>query len=167
MTGRNKMDERILEQLRDIHYPPDPTWWPPALGWWLLASLAVFIVALTAYRIRKRTENIRPYIIANELLNKLYTKHHRGEIEGIEYTNQANEIIKRLLVHIKKDPRAVAASGESWLHILDDLSNTKEFTLGTGRILGNQRFSDQPIENTAAIHFLLSNLVNSLKIKND
>ncbi|MAZ45458.1 MAG: hypothetical protein CMD74_01990 [Gammaproteobacteria bacterium] len=161
------MDEIILEQLRDIHYPPDPDWWPLALGWWLLVSLTIFITVLTTYKIRKNIENSRPYTIADELLNELYTKLKHEEIEGTEYANRANEIIKRLLVHIKKDPRAVPASGESWLQILDDLSNTKEFTLGAGRILGSQRFSNQLSGNTAAIHSLLSNLVNRLKIQND
>ena len=32
-------------QLRDIHLPADPGWWPPAPGWWLLAAVLVALLA--------------------------------------------------------------------------------------------------------------------------
>lgn len=30
-----------LDQLKDIHLPPAISWWPPAPGWWLLATLVL------------------------------------------------------------------------------------------------------------------------------
>ncbi len=35
----------LAAQLRDIHLPPEPSWWPPQPGWWLIA-LAVLAAGL-------------------------------------------------------------------------------------------------------------------------
>ena len=33
-----------LEQLKDLHTPPAPGWWPLAPGWWLLATLVLILL---------------------------------------------------------------------------------------------------------------------------
>ena len=62
------MQENPLQQLRDVHLPLEPGWWPPAPGWWLLICIcivAVFFLGLTAWRGHKRKRPIRS---AKELL---------------------------------------------------------------------------------------------------
>lgn len=42
--------------LRDIHLPPDPSWWPLAPGWWAIAALVVLgfcVVAWVSWRRRR------------------------------------------------------------------------------------------------------------------
>lgn len=43
----------LLEELRGIHLPPDPSLWPPAPGWWILA-VAIVIVAWWALGMTRR-----------------------------------------------------------------------------------------------------------------
>ena len=64
------MQENPLQQLRDVHLPLEPGWWPPAPGWWLLICsciVAVFFLGLTAWRGHKRKRPIRS---AKELLER-------------------------------------------------------------------------------------------------
>lgn len=37
---------QLLEQLRDIHLPEPSSWWPLALGWWLVIGLFLLIAIL-------------------------------------------------------------------------------------------------------------------------
>lgn len=36
--------EELLSQLRDIHLPEDASWWPLALGWWIIIGLIIAII---------------------------------------------------------------------------------------------------------------------------
>ncbi len=52
--------EQLLQQLKDIHLPNEPTLWPLAWGWWLILSIVIcLILALTAYTIYKRLKVIQ------------------------------------------------------------------------------------------------------------
>lgn len=45
-------------ELRDIHVP-EPSWWPPAPGWWILAVLALVLFTLLGWWIRRRLQRQR------------------------------------------------------------------------------------------------------------
>ena len=42
--------EELLSQLADIHLPVDVTYWPPAIGWWVL----VIFILTGGYLLVKR-----------------------------------------------------------------------------------------------------------------
>ena len=43
-----------LEQLKDIHVPPQVSAWPPAYGWWLVALVCILAVAVITFVLMKR-----------------------------------------------------------------------------------------------------------------
>ncbi|HEX6832517.1 MAG TPA: DUF4381 family protein, partial [Rudaea sp.] len=46
-------------ELRDIHVPAPPSWWPPAPGWWLLAAIIIALLAFVAFHLYKKLQRRR------------------------------------------------------------------------------------------------------------
>lgn len=60
-----------LDQLRDIHTPPAPAFWPPAPGWWFLTALgltALMAALWLGWRYRRRNRYRRQALQALQAL---------------------------------------------------------------------------------------------------
>ncbi len=122
------VDSSLLNQLRDIIPPPDPGFWPPAAGWWLLAILMVLLPLGFRY-----------------LLNLMSERHARQHITrdiSLAATLQPEQAAIRLStlmrkVAISRFPHSSVAglTGEDWLNFLDSSGETDQFTQGPGRLL--------------------------------
>lgn len=120
-------------QLRDIHLPAAPDFWPPAPGWWVLAALLSGLAAWAAvllwrqFRIRRQ----RRRILA--LLEQM--EHSSGRTVTPEFLVQLSNLIRRLA--LMRFPRREIASltGQDWLRFLDRSGGDGQFCDGAGRVL--------------------------------
>jgi hypothetical protein len=157
------MSADLLQQLRDIHVPDAPGWWPPAPGWWLLAILLLAAVvwgvleALTAARRR------RPIRRAQRLYQEIYRRRQSGQLTAREYLNESNELIKRLLIHGLGEDAARRANGADWLAMLDRHAQEPDFTAGPGAALGDLRFRPEIDTDTQAVHDVISRLLARIR----
>jgi hypothetical protein len=108
-----------LQQLRDIHLPQPPGWWPPAPGWWLLAALAVAALWWIFLRLRARRRRSAPLRFGRAAYADVFRRYRDGELDYAEYLDETDELIKRVLIHGLGDDRARRATGEAWLRHLD------------------------------------------------
>lgn len=157
------MPEELLQRMRDIHYPDAPGWFPPAPGWWILAILIVALALWLFLWFRRRNYSRAPYAIAMQLLDKATAKQRTGDITQRAYLDECNQIIKRLLIHIRHNPNAVSASGSSWLEELDRLHDSEQFSRGPGAVLGAERYAREVPDDTTQLHPLLVSLVTQLR----
>lgn len=138
--------------LRDIHLPDPISWWPPAIGWWILltASLVILILAIWAIRtVRKPT------------LKKTARKEFKLILDAFEANKNPTECVANLslflrrvvLTHKRKDLKTAGMTGIPWLKYLDQFLDEPEFSSGAGRILLTGPYQRQ-IDNEAAIRLI-------------
>jgi len=111
-------DLDLLGLLRDAHPPPEPSWWPPALGWWLAAALGV---ALAVFAIRRlpalwRRWRTRRRVLA--ALDAILARQRAGQ-PGHEVCAEVSALL-RLAAVLKFPERNVGGlHGQAWLAFLE------------------------------------------------
>lgn len=128
-------------QLLDIHLPGDPSWWPPAPGWWLLALLltGLLVWALVWLRTqRKKRRKIRQIsALLEPVLERLITQHDTHSVAEL------NTLLRQLA--LIRYPREDIASltGKQWLTFLDRSGKTSGFSQGAGKVLAELPYQAQ------------------------
>jgi hypothetical protein len=120
-------------QLRDIHLPAAPPFWPPAPGWWLVAAAALLVlawlgrVALRRHRLRRQRQQALAALAQFE--RDLASERSPGALAQIS-------IMLRRLALLRFPRRDVAAlTGNNWLRFLDESGGGGRFLDGPGRVL--------------------------------
>ncbi len=122
-------------QLRDIHLPAEPGFWPPAPGWWILAALLLALLAWTGrvllrrYRLQRQRQRILAML---------------GELEQEPANNitperiaQISSLLRRLALMRYPHQRVAALTGSEWLRFLDESGGDGRFCHGPGQVLAN------------------------------
>jgi len=134
--------------LRDIHLPGVIAWWPPALGWWIVAALSLMgLVALALYYRSSRHRRA-----ALRSVRKVHAALEQGA-EPVACLQRVSTTLRRFAM-TSADSRSVASLravdgiaerasseevagmiGDRWLRYLDSRWQRDEFSRGTGRLL--------------------------------
>ena len=131
---------QALAQLRDIHEPAIPPYWPVPLGWWILTlSIIAMIVCLIWWRRRRNTDD-QPYRSIRETASQLRDLYQNGRLAEHEYVEAANRLYKHLLVDVEAVPGSIQADGLPWLTMLADRFKDDAFVSGAGKCLGTVRY---------------------------
>lgn len=102
-------------ELRDIHLPPAPSWWPLAPGWWMLGALVLvaLIVAAWFWQRRYRLQRERRRLLGE--LEKLAERHVRDG-DDVAFAASLHQLLRR--VARRYDDAATTQRGESWRRTL-------------------------------------------------
>lgn len=112
-----------IEQLQPIIFPAPISWWPPAIGWWLLLAALIITIAAWRYLIRARAQQIplpNNDPLRESALEQLYalTKPYHGEPAG-PWLQQLNQLLKRICATRYPNYASHTLSGREWLVFLD------------------------------------------------
>ncbi len=119
------MNAATALQLRDVHLPPAPGWWPLPPGWWLVIGGCVLVVLLVwVWRARRRR------------LRRRWQQHFATVLAAA--ATPADEVaamaeLLRRAARVRR-PGAELLQGTEWLQFLDT-PESPAFSSGEGRLL--------------------------------
>ena len=122
-------------QLHDIHAAPPPPLWPPAPGWWVLASVVLAVLVFAGVRLyrRHRLRRQRKRILAE--LQRLDREELQRDTAA--FTTAVSTLLRRVALMRYPRRRVAPLSGEEWLRFLDQTGGGGRFRNGPGRVLGS------------------------------
>ncbi len=136
----NPASQPVL-QLRDIHLPAEPGWWPPAPGWWVVAALLLALLAWTArialrhYRLHKQRQHI---------LAMLDTLTQRPDDASPQAIAEISTLLRRLALMRYPRQQVAALTGADWLQFLDRSGGEGRFSQGPGQVLATGPYQPNP-----------------------
>ena len=157
------MQSDPLQQLKPLHLPPDPSWWPPAIGWWILMLALIILTAWAIYRLVKFSLAMRPIRHGKNLLRELYASQKQGDLSDEDFVHLSNELVKRVLVPGLGRAKYSRLSGAQWLSELDSISGSNSFSEGDGKVLGDERFTRDFKVNCHELYLALEQLLKSIR----
>ena len=156
-----------LAQLRGIHVPADPHWWPPAPGWWLLAALLSLALWWSLRWMLRRHRRKAPWRAARRELAAL-TGHHADNRDDPDndgaYLRELSVLLRRVALSCYPARDIAALTGDEWLAWLDRQADSDQFSKGPGRVLADGPYAPQVSDgiDVAALHDLSMRLLKRL-----
>ena len=107
------MNQDPLAQLRDIHLPNPISIWPPAIGWWILLAVIIFLAIAIGWGIKRHLANKKHQAMINNALDKVLTDYKlEGNFQA--YLQALSELLKRAAINLRGDKHVAAYSGGKW-----------------------------------------------------
>ncbi len=115
------MNETLLARMRDIHELPPPSWWPPALGWWLVAA-GVMLLAWLLWLAVRSLRRYPPGSWHRDARNQLLAlRRLTSQLTPDQSIRELSELMRRIAVARVGREEAAGLTGEEWLQWLEKL----------------------------------------------
>ena len=157
-----------LAQLRGIHAPADPHWWPPAPGWWLLAVLLLLALLWSLRWLLRRHRRKAPWRAARHELAALAERHAGNSADpdnDAAYLRELSVLLRRIALSRYPAEDIAALTGAEWLAWLDRQADTDAFSNGVGRVLADGPYAPRLTDDVdvAALHQLSKRVLKRLR----
>ena len=148
----------LLQQLRDIHEPALPGWWPMAYGWWILLVVIACTLILLGWFYWRHSRQMKPYRYIRSQAHALVDAYESKKLNDLEFQDHVNELFKRLLIRVEKQAYLYPVHGIRWLEELQLRFNEPAFVQGAGQSLGDARFMRAQIHSPEFVHLVKKTL---------
>lgn len=106
--------EQGLAQLKDIDGLDAISWWPPAIGWWVVIGLFVLIIVGLVFWYRRRRTFLTSW--QRNTLSQLSTLENTlTEANSLAMAIEISELIRRIVIEKYSRNECAGLEGEEWL----------------------------------------------------
>lgn len=139
------IQQALREQLRDIQLPEPVSWWPPALGWWLLTAVLVVVAVVITRLLKVKQAKWRFQRESLARLEASYRAWQQTE-DADAYIDSASALLRQIAIAYGGRARVAHLSGDPYLAYLGELS-----VGGVGRGMQRHLGTDRYRKNRTAI----------------
>lgn len=156
--------EELLAQLADIHLPAEVSFWPPALGWWILALLLLIAGSFATRKLYEKAEQRKACQNALAELEKCLEKldESADQKKLLQYVNDVNTVLRR--VALVKFPESNPGSlvGETWVAFIRRAGNSSQLDDQLSAALSHGRFRKQIEVDSQALNQMARSWIHSV-----
>ncbi|MDO9168712.1 MAG: DUF4381 domain-containing protein [Methylobacter sp.] len=143
------MNPTLLD-LKDIHEPEVIAWWPPAIGWWILAVLTPLLIIFFIWLYKKLSRKTA-LKTARKILIQI---KHDTTRDNLQKLCAVSVLLRRVAISVSPRAKAAGLTGRQWLEFLDTSVKGLPFSEGVGQLL-----ADAPYRKTPSTELEISQLI--------
>ncbi|MEE8339748.1 MAG: DUF4381 domain-containing protein [Xanthomonadales bacterium] len=139
----------LLDQLQDIHAVGSPLWWPPAIGWWVLALLLLFLMVAAIRLLRVKLaarKRRREWLRALDAIGQELDPQRDAQ----QYLAGLNRLFRAVALKAFPGTACAGLQGEEWVifissHLPEDADDSSLAALARGPYEPVPNFDAQPL----------------------
>jgi hypothetical protein len=154
----NNPADSVLQQLKDIQQPAPVSWWPLAPGWYILLGLSILLLITVGYflwrhwlKLRRRRLALKQLVELRHWFAKYTDKQH--------VASQMSILLKKALLVRYSRQQVAGLYDENWLVFLDEVSRSKKYTQGCGRLLITAPYASEIDDNLDDLFSLIEQTI--------
>ena len=163
--------QELLASLKDIHLPEPPSLWPPAPGWWVLGILIVLAVIYVYHKILSPKRVISETdasqsdwrvsaLAEHRRINRLFDHHAPAS----QVLAEVSVLLRRVALACRPQEPVASMQNAQWLGLLDELTDTDQYSHGVGRTLLDhpyKKHSELDTQQLSALLLLVKKTISS------
>ena len=143
-----------LDQLKGIHTPDAIGFWPPAIGWYLIAALlvaALVLVGVTLWRRWQQNAYRRAALQECDDIEREITSKSDYRTAAIRIAT----LLKRTALSVFPRAEVAPLSGDAWILFLESKASEASFSIASSQLLIEASFRENPPDNQRDVAQLL------------
>jgi len=111
--------------LRDIHLPDAVSWWPPAIGWWILLALLLLAIYLLPKLYRYLTFKPLSRVCQEEFENIKIAYNKQQDLSIL--IQSISKLLRQISMSFHGRDKVANLTGDAWINSLNDLTEENYF----------------------------------------